>query len=309
VCSVRHAYREELNNHSADARVAQIASQQYGVVSLSQLRSVGMGKSAVSARVSAGRLHRLHRGVYAVGHRAVTPDALDLAVVLACGRDAVLSHRSAAYRWALLRHVARVDVTAPRQVRVPGVSSHRSALTPDDRAVVDAIPPVTSAARTLVDLAEVLTERRLADVVHEAEVQRILDLRRIEQALGRVPGRPGRHRLRRALAAYDGGPPMTRSEAERRFLRLCATHSIATPQTDVMVGGREVDFHWPDAGLVVEIDGAATHHTRRAFHADRRRDRELAARGIQVLRVTWRDLEGNGSSLAAELRNVRLARR
>lgn len=291
-------------------RLAELAGRQHGVVSLEQLTALGFTKDSIARRLKAGRLHRLHRGTYAVGHVALTSKARDMAAVISCGPEAVLSHRSAALRWGLLRHAPLFEVTVPgRRIRRTGMTVRGSAsIAPEDRAVVDAIP-VTSAARTLVDLAEVLTERRLTDVVHEAEVQRILDLRRIEQALGRVPGRPGRHRLRRALAAYDGGPPMTRSEAERRFLRLCEAHSIATPQTNVMVGAREVDFHWPDAGLVVEIDGAASHHTRRAFHADRRRDRELAARGIQVLRVTWRDLEGDGSRLASELRNVRLARR
>ena len=178
---------------------------------------------------------------------------------------------------------------------------------PEDRAVMDAIP-VTSPARTLVDLAEVLTERRLADAVHESEVQRVLDLGAVERAIGRVPGRRGRHRLERVLAAYEGGPPMTRTEAERRFLRLCEGHSVPRPQTNVLVGGYEVDFHWPGARLVVEVDGGATHHTRRAFHADRRRDRALAVEGIQVLRVTWRDLD-DGAGLARELLRVLRGRR
>jgi len=207
----------------------------------------------------------------------------------------------------MVSHASRIDVTVPRQVRVFGVITHRSPLVPEDRAVIGAIP-LTSPARTLVDLAEVLTERRLADAVHESEVQRVLDLRAVERAIARVPGRRGRHRLARVLAAYEGGPPMTRSEAERKFLRLCEAHSVPRPQTNVPVGGYEVDFHWPGAGLVVEVDGGATHHTQRAFHADRRRDRALAAEGIQVLRVTWRDLD-DGAGLARELLRVLRGRR
>ena len=101
---------------------------------------------------------------------------------------------------------------------------------------------------------------------------------------------------------------MTRSEAEADFLRLWAEHAIPTPQSNVLVGGCEVDFLWPEARLVVEVDGAEAHHTRRAFHEDRRRDRTLAALGIQVLRVTWRDLDGGGAALAQEVRRVLLAR-
>jgi very-short-patch-repair endonuclease len=184
---------------------------------------------------------------------------------------------------------------------------HRSPVPEDDRAVVDAIP-VTSPARTLVDLAEVLSERRLADAVHEAEVQRVFDLTEIDRVLGRLAGRCGRHKLRRVIAAYDGGPPFTRNDAEKLFLSVCKDHAIPTPQSNVSVGGHEVDFYWPDARLVVETDGAATHLTRKAFHEDRRRDRALAALGIQVLRVTWRDLQIGGAGLAQEVERVLLAR-
>ena len=168
--------------------------------------------------------------------------------------------------------------------------------------------PVTSPARTLVDLAEVLSERRLADAVHEAEVQRVFDLGEIERVLNGVAGRRGRHKLRRVIAEYDGGPPVTRSDAERVFLRLCADHAIPTPQSNVSIGGYEVDFYWHDARIVVEVDGGATHFTRKAFHEDRRRDRALAALGIQVLRVTWRDLQTGGAGLAREVARVLLAR-
>ena len=293
---VSRAYREEVTGHSADLRLAELAGSQHGVVSLAQLAALGLGKDAVARRLSAGRLHRLHRAVYAVGHGALSSKAHDLAAVLSCGPGAVLSHRSAALRWAMVRHAPRYEVTVEgRRVRRPGIIVRdRSPLAPDDRALIDAIP-VTSPARTLVDLAEVLTSAGWPTPCTRPRCSASSTSREIERALARVPGRPGRHKLRRVLAAYDGGPPMTRSEAERGFLRLCEAHSITAPQTNVMVGGYEVDFHWPDARLVVEVDGAATHHTRRAFHADRRRDRALAAAGIQVLRVTWRDLDGGAT--------------
>jgi very-short-patch-repair endonuclease len=159
-------------------------------------------------------------------------------------------------------------------------------------------------ARILVDLADVLPERKLADAVHEAEVRRLFDLSALEQALSRVAGRSGRHRLGRVLTAYRGERPLTRSGAERRLLELCASRGLPAPRTAASIGGYEVDFLWPAAGLCVEVDGAAAHHTSRAFHADRRRDRELAALGIHVVRVTWRDLEGDLALLADQLEAI-----
>jgi very-short-patch-repair endonuclease len=172
-------------------------------------------------------------------------------------------------------------------------------LTGDDRTTLDAIP-ITTPARTIVDLAEVLTEQRLADAVHEAEVQRLFDLRKVEAALARASGRRGRHKLRRVVAAYGAGPPYTRNHAERLLFDTCLERGLPRPRCNVLVCGHQADFFWSDAALVVEFDGAATHLTRRAFHADRRRDRVLAAQGIQTVRMTWPDIDGDRRALASE---------
>ena len=145
-----------------------------------------------------------------------------------------------------------------------------------------------------------MSERRLATALHQAEVLRLLDLDAVRAAQQRVPGRAGRDRLARVIAAYDPNPPLLRSDAEERFLHLVQAHDLPTPQVNFPLGGFELDFYWPDARLAVEVDGGAAHDTRRAFHEDRRRDRNLAAvHGIQSLRVTWRDL-GKPAALAAE---------
>jgi very-short-patch-repair endonuclease len=178
-------------------------------------------------------------------------------------------------------------------------------LTAEDRDVVDAIP-VTSVARTLVDLGETLTDPLLARAVHEAEVRRVFDLRAVEAALGRVAGRRGRHRLLRVLAAYRREDHELESQAEGRFRALCQRHCLPDPRPQLIEGYR-VDFYWPCARLAVEVDGAAFHHTRRAFHADRARERALAALGMQVLRVTWPDLD-RGQELAGELHRALAAR-
>jgi very-short-patch-repair endonuclease len=150
-----------------------------------------------------------------------------------------------------------------------------------------------------VDLADVLSEERLAKAVHEAEILRVLDLDALERAS--PPGRRGQHRLARVLAAHRPEPRILRSEAERRFKDLCRRHSVPEPQFNVNLHGYEVDAYWPHARLALEIDGAATHHTRHAFHNDRRRDRVLVANGIQPIRSTWLDL---GSGLMEELREI-----
>jgi very-short-patch-repair endonuclease len=280
------------------------------VVSAAQLLEAGLTRRQIATRVWTGRLHRLYRGVYAVGHMALTARSRQLAAVLACGPDALLSHRSAATFWGLVRSAPRmIEVTAPRsRRRRAGFVVHTSrCLHPDDRDVVDGIP-VTSAARTLVDLAEVVTERRLANAIHEAEVQRVFDLRGVEAALARAPGRAAGQRLRHVLAKYEA-PPFTRSEAERSFLALCREHALPEPRVNTLVEGYELDFYWPDARLAVEVDGAAAHHTRRGFHEDRRRDRTLAAKGIQVVRVPWLDLCGDTARVVSDVREAIRVRR
>ena len=176
--------------------------RQHGVVSRAQLHELGFTKYAVRRRVQSKRLLRLYPGVYAVGHDALTLDARRLAAVLACGPGALLSHQAAGAAQHLLPSSPQFDVTARHaRTKREGIVLHRSRLIhPDDRSNVRGIP-VTNVARTLVDLADVLSEERLAGAVHEAEVRRAFDLGAVEAALARLPGRKGRHKLRRVLAA------------------------------------------------------------------------------------------------------------
>ena len=292
-----------------EAALAALASRQYGVVSRAQLSELGFNREAIRWRVAADRLARLHPGVYAVGHWALTSASRDLAAVLACGPQALLSHRAAGRRHNLLRGAAApIEVTAPRGCKPkPGIRIHRSrVINPHDRRSLDGIP-VTSVARTLVDLADVLSERRLAAAVNEAEVQRVFDLRAIEETLSRLPGRCGRPRFERSLAAYTEPAGYSLTEGERLLLRLCSDYGLPQPQR-VAIAGYELDFYWRDARLAVEVDGATFHRTRRGFHEDRRRDRRLAVEGIQVARVPWLDLTETPAELAAELKAIRAER-
>jgi len=236
-----------------------------------------MERGAVAAAVRRGLLHRLHWGVYAVGHSRVSYQGRLWAAVLAT--DGVLSHRAAATVWDLLPVPAGpIDVITTREARsVKGIRVHRSrTLDPINDVVRDEDGlPKTSVARTLVDLADVLDERRLKRVLERAEILRIADVRPL----------PGRRRL---PVVHE--PPMTRSELEQRFLALVARHKLPRPEVNATVGGFEVDFHWPRARLVVETDGRDTHLTAAAFEADRRRDAELLTVGWRVVRFTWRQV-------------------
>jgi hypothetical protein len=301
------AYRDSGRPHSAERAVAALAAGQHGLVHVDQLQAAGLGKDAVRRRMAAHWLHPLYPGVYAVGHLALTPRSRELAAVFACWPGALLSHRPAAVRWGLLRSAPRLEVTVPRGRRSrEGFVVHRSRLIhEEDRALVDGIP-LTSVARTLVDLADG-PERPLAAAVHESEVRGLFDLGAVERVLDRLPGRRGRHRLLRVLAAYRPETAFTRSGGERRFLRICAEHGLPVPAANLWIEDAEVDFYWPDARLAVEVDGGTTHMTTRAFHEDRRRDRRLAGHGIQVVRVTPDDL-AHPERLASELRRI-IARR
>jgi very-short-patch-repair endonuclease len=283
------------------------------VVSLGELADLGLGPRGVQHRADAGHLHRLFDGVYAVGHPGVAVDGRRRAAVLACGAGAALSHRSAAALWGLCPDETRHwHVTVPRSGRVapPGIVLHTSrAVTPDDVSILRHVC-VTTPAWTLVDLAGVLSADRLERAFQEAEVLGLLDVEGVLDALSRCRGRRGTGRVRRLLAVPSAG--VARSELEARFLRLCRAGRLPRPRLNaaVDVGGRsmEVDVLWAEQRVVVELDGARFHRTRRGFEADRRRDAALVAAGFVVVRLTWRRVTTDAREVLDELRRVLVLR-
>ena len=219
--------------------------------------------------------------------------AAEMAAVLACGPDAVLSHQSAAVLWRLRSdEPGGVHVTIPRggaQSR-SGLRVHRTrSLDAEDVRRRGGIP-VTSPPRTIIDLADTLSERDLARAIAEAEIRglaRRSDLLAAVDRAGR--GRRGCARLAEILGR-DRRPTLTRSEAEERLLALIADAKLPRPEVNVRVRGHEVDLLWRGCGLVIEVDGYAFHSTRAAFERDRVRDADLHAGGLRVLRVTWRQI-------------------
>lgn len=257
----------------------------------------------MAARLESGRLHRLHPGVYAVGHAALSTEGRYLAAVCAGGPDAALSHRSAAACWGLLRVQPRaaVDVTTARRSRkpAPGVLLHRTRRLAGEEVTRRAGVPVTSVARTVLDLADCVTLHELERCVHEAAVLRILAPAELTAVLARANGR---RRLATLRALLEEPPAPTRSALEDRFLALCRDAGLPSPEAGVRLAGMEVDFLWPSHRLVVEVDGFAFHGTRAAFERDRRRDAALARAGHRVARFSWRQVTASAEEVSTTVR-------
>jgi very-short-patch-repair endonuclease len=278
--------RDKGTKRHPDRAIARLARDQHGVVSTAQLRAAGLSANSLTRRLRAGRLHRLHQGVYAVGHLKLSVEGRWLAAVLACGDGAVLSHRSAAGLWRVGPAIASpVDVTVPGQRgrKRPGIRIHRSPSLTVSQVTIRNRIAVTTPARTLEDLRRVLPPKEFAATLREAECLRLPIGQRFE-------------------------PDHTRSELEQRLLRLCRQHRLPQPEVNVQVDSFLVDFLWRAGRLVAEVDGYRYHGTRSAFETDRARDARLKVLGYDVVRFTWRQLTEERRDVAATLRAL-LARR
>lgn len=292
----------------SDAAIEAAFAEQHHVMTVKQLEEIGLSARAVRHRVAAGRLRRLHRGVYASGRP--TTAGRWMAAVLAAGEGAVLSHRSAAALWDLRPdRRARIDVTvvggAGGRSRTHIDFHSAAALEQGDSDVRDGIP-CTSLARTLVDLAAVVDRRSVERAVDRAEELREFDLGAVETLLARCCGRRGVRRLARVLDAYEG-PTATRSEMEERMLALVRGAGLPRPEVNAWVPledgmGYRPDFLWRDVGLVVEVDGRSYHARRSAFRHDRQRDRRLALAGFETRRYDAKEIAEEGDRVMNELR-------
>jgi predicted transcriptional regulator of viral defense system len=280
-----------------DVRISRLAERQHGVVALRQLQLLGLSKSAVSRRARAGRLHRIHRGVYAVGHPKLIGYAPWMAAVLACGPKAVLSHRSAAGPWGLRPDDRlRSDISLPSPSARPkqAIEVHRSVtLTTDDITTVENIP-CTSLGRTLVDLGDVVGTRAVERALEQAEVLRLFDLHEVERAIERAGPRRGRGVLHSVLANLNG-PSFTESELEEAFLALCREAALPPPEVNAWMtlpdgSAIKVDFLWRNERLAVETDGHPFHRTRQSRERDTKRDHLLRLAGFEPVRFTGRQV-------------------
>jgi very-short-patch-repair endonuclease/predicted transcriptional regulator of viral defense system len=289
-----------------DELIAELADRQHGVVAHRQLRGLGIGRGTIEHRLQCGRLHRVHRGVYAVGHRILTPDGWRMAAVLAAGPGAVLSHHSAAELWGLRWMARRLHtVTVARHVRVPAIETHLARLPEDEVTTVRGIP-VTTVPRTILDLAATSPEREVTRLINEADVKQLWDALSLPDLLARYPRRAGTRTVRRALADRPTGVP--KNTFEDAFLDFLERHRLPRPEVNVWltVGKHlyEADCLWRRQRVIVELDGRAAHDTARAFESDRAKDRRLRVAGWDPIRVTWRQLHREERELARDLEKL-----
>jgi very-short-patch-repair endonuclease len=277
---------KELPRGAVDRVIAGIAAAQHGLVTTRQLLDAGLLPSGVSYRVSAGRLHQVHRSVYAVGHAALGNEGRWLAAVLACGAGAILSHTSAAELWRILpaqdagEDNRPVHVTVPGEGKSrPGIRLHRSStLSPADLTRRAGIP-VARPARTLADLRRAAPRELFARALRQAEY------------------------LRLPLGNHFE-PDHTRSELETEFLRVVGRHRLPAPEVNVRVDRFIVDFLWRAEQLIAEVDGWGAHRGRSAFEADRMRDNRLRVLGFKVVRFTWQQVTGESNLVAFTIRSL-----
>ena len=288
----------------ADVAISEVAAQQRGLITLAQLTALGVDKDGIRRRVTHGRLHRIHRGVYAVGTRAFLPLARELAAVLAVGKCAVLSHWSAGFAWEIVGgREGDVDISvANRSGRDrEGIRIHRPrTLTQLDVTIHKGIR-ITTPERTILDLVETEPTHLAERAVNEARAKRLTTT---EELHSLADGRS-----KKLQAILIEAPGFTRSKAERLLRALITKAGLPQPLTNREIEGRERDFVWPQHRLVVEFDGWTHHGTRGAFENDRKRDQELAAAGWRTMRITWRQLTQEPEALVARLARALYASR
>jgi hypothetical protein len=283
----------------SDRRLAALAARQDGVVRHAQLLDLGLSQSAIRHRRDRGSLIDLHRQVYAVGHARLSPAGRRLAAVWAYGPRAALSHRAAAAAWALRGGGGALDVTvrARSAISRDGTRCHLTSRLLETTRL--GLLPITTPARTLLDLAGVVPRHAVEAALKQADLLGIYDRAALEAVVAAHPRHPGRKRLAALLDVAELA--LTLSELEERFRALCDEHALPRPATNARPLGFRVDFYWPHARVVAETDGWRFHRTRAAFEADRARDQALTAAGFRVLRFTHRQIVAGPGDIAAKL--------
>jgi very-short-patch-repair endonuclease len=275
--------KQLLDTNRAQAAIAAVAGRQHGVITTAQLHACGLTSSVVRNWVAAGRLHRIHRGVYAVGHKGLSIEGEWMAAVLACGAGTVLSHRSAAMLWKMVdprKGAVHVSIASSNgRAKRRGIVIHRPPTLLPSQTTCELNIPVTKPARTLADLRRIGPEWEYRRALRQAEYRQL--------PIGDLPEADG-----------------TRSGLESRFLRFCRRHRLPEPEPNAKLGPFTVDFLWREQRVVVETDTYRTHGGQVAFEEDRHRDIYLKARGYEVVRITDRQLHADPAGVAAALRAI-----
>lgn len=282
-------------------RAWELAARQHGIVTRRQLLALGFGRRSIEHRVARGRLFRVSLGVYAVGWPALNQKRQWVAAVLAGGEGAALSHHSAAALWEIGEQGDRIDVSVRRrcELRSRGIRFRgRPSLAGENIVLRDDIP-VTSPAQTLVDLATELDPVALERAVNNADKRDLIDPEALRENLGRFRGEPGIRPLWHLLDKLFFR--LSDSDLEIYFRRIVRAANLPMPLTKQRVNKFEVDFFWPDLGLVVETDGLRYHRTPSAQLRDARRDRAHVMAGMTPLRFTHYEVRYEPKRVRAEL--------
>jgi hypothetical protein len=297
-----------------DWQLGEEATEHGGLVSVDRLRDIGVSRRAAAYRAEEGRLHRVHRGVYAVGHRSIGRLGMLRAAVLACGEGAVISHGTAAAMWGLWdRWPALIDVIVPCEAgrKIDGVRAHRCRYPSAEEVRARGGVPCTTPARTLVDAAGTYGRSRLQGFAEEALVRKLLEFRALDLAMHRAKGRRGVRTLGAIADQWrmpSGEAPDVRSIFEARMLPPLVAVGFEWPECNrtLRIGGETfmADFYWPKQRLLIETDGEATHGTPVAFSDDRRRDQVLMAEGYQATRVTWWHMKHEPTATIRRIRKM-----
>lgn len=289
-------------DRTAEREIEALASAAHGVVTRAELLRAGVTAAEIKQRMRTGALLREHRGVYRVGHRAPSVKARYLAAVRACGHGSLLCGGAGAHLLGLLKGPPPIpEVITPTERRVDGVTTRRARRGDAADAMTWRGIPVTTVARTLVDLAGQLSIDALARACHEAGVLHRTTPAQVEAVLARRPSSPGASKLRKVLR---GEARVTLSKLEAHFLRHLCAQGLALPQTNRVASGRRVDCRWPELRLTVELDSYRYHHSRHAWEQDHRREREARARGDEFRRYTYGDVFEHPELMLRELRSL-----
>jgi very-short-patch-repair endonuclease len=282
-------------------RLTALVTRQHGVIGRQQLRDLGLSDTMVARWLDAGRLHRLHRQVFAVGHTALSIEGRLHAALLYAGPKAVFSHTTAAWLWRLVdAEPKRIHLTVPgRGPSLQGVCVHHSRR----------VAPLhcrgfraTSIARTLLDLAGMLPPRQVRRALAQAEFRKLL---RPDEVLAETgSGRRGSRALKEAMQKYLPELAQTLSLLEERFLELCQTHGLPIPEVNRRTGLMRVDAVWPNRLLAVEVDGGDAHTSWAQINRDRDRELALRAQGYRVVRYGWMQVTQRPAEVADDIRRL-----
>ncbi len=285
-------------------RIAAVARLQRGRIAFRQLRAIGVAPASVAWLVAKGHLFPSLRCVFAVGHTARIELGAETEALLSVRDGGALSHWSAAALlglWTPVPAVVDVSVDYSSAATNAGVRVHRSRILESRDVWIRNGLPVTSPARTLLDIAASATDRQLEVAFDRGITERTLRTSHVVDLLSRAGGHRGRARLAALLEQEQGASTMTRSDGEERMLALIREAALPLPQVNAPFGPWELDFYWPEARFVVEVDGYPYHSSRYRFERDRRKDNDLRRADIEVMRIVRREINERSHGLVADL--------